>query len=132
MRCPGLLRNLVALIGSGLILLQPARGENSPLPHRGRGQGEGATGNGRFHKEVTTNRFSFNDYLLAPIRVHLLASKDSPTIQTTLTDKDITRILGKMNGVWRQAGLHFYLESLVREEANVQEVSPQAEGQSSR
>jgi hypothetical protein len=70
--------------------------------------------------ETQTNRFSFNDYLLVPIRVHLLMAKDSPAIQTTLTESDITRILGKMNRVWAQAGLHFYLESLVSEEANVQ------------
>ena len=39
-------------------------------------------------------------------------------IQTTLAQDDITRILGKLNAVWSQAGLHFYLESLVSEEAN--------------
>ncbi len=108
MHCPRFLRHLPALTGGGLILVQSARGQAS------------------------TNQFSFNDYLLAPLRVHLLSAKDSPAIQTTLTEKDITRILGKMNGVWAQAGLHFYLESLVREEANVQEVSPQSGETSSR
>ncbi|PYI87701.1 MAG: hypothetical protein DME26_05335, partial [Verrucomicrobia bacterium] len=101
MHWPGLFLRLAALSGGGLIFLQSARGQ------------------------VSTNPFSFNDYLLAPVRVHLLSAKDSPAIQTTLTEKDITRIFGKMNGVWAQAGLHFYLESLVREEVNVQEVSPQ-------
>src|SRR6266571_7054947 len=94
------LAKLIALAGIGLILVQPAFGQGS------------------------TNRFSFEDYLLAPVRVHLLSAKDSPAIQTTLTETDITRILGKLNGVWAQAGLHFYLESLVREEAV--EVSGQA------
>src|SRR5438034_8583953 len=101
MHCFGFFLNLVALAGSGLIFVQSACGQ------------------------VSTNPFSFNDYLLAPVRIHLLSAKDSPAIQTTLTEKDITRILGKMNGVWAKAGLHFYLESLVREEANVPEVSPQ-------
>ena len=61
--------------------------------------------------------FPFSDYLVAPLRVHLLSAKAAPAIHTTLEEKDITRILGKVNGVWAQAGLHFYLESLVREEA---------------
>lgn len=101
MHCARFLPKLTALAGSGLICFLSARGQAS------------------------TNRFSFNDYLLVPVRVHLLLAKDSPAIETTLTEDDITRILGKMNGVWAQAGLHFYLESLVREEANVQEISPQ-------
>ncbi len=85
---------LIAMAGSGLMFVQVAHGQ-SP-----------------------TNGFSFQEYLLAPVRVHLLSAKDSPAIQTTLMESDITRILGKLNGVWSQAGLHFYLESLVREEAN--------------
>lgn len=98
MHRPGFLLELIALAGSGLFLVEAARGQAS------------------------TNQFSFNDYLLAPVRVHLLSARDSPAIQTTLTEKDITRILEKMNGVWAQAGLHVYLESLVREEANLQEI----------
>ena len=62
-------------------------------------------------------QFSFENYLVAPLRVHLLSAKDVPAVHTTLTEQDITRILGKINGVWAQAGVHFYLESLVSEEA---------------
>ena len=58
-----------------------------------------------------------DDRLLVPLRVHLLAAKGVPEITTTLTDKDVTRILHKINLVWAPAGLHFYLESLVTEEA---------------
>lgn len=94
----GILLALVALAGNGESLVQSAPGQ------------------------AARNQFPFSDYLLAPVRVHLLSAKDSPAIQTTLVEKDITRILEKMNGVWAQAGLHFYLESLVREEANDQEV----------
>src|SRR2546425_878282 len=57
------------------------------------------------------------DYLLAPLRVHCLSAKDAPEITTTLNAKDVTRILAKMNRVWAQAGLHWYLESLVNEAA---------------
>src|SRR3989442_12904581 len=90
---------LIALAGGGLIFVQSARGQ------------------------AATNRFSFKEYLLAPVRVHLLLAKDSPAIQTTLMESDITRILGKLNGVWAQAGLHLYIESLVREEAKQQELN---------
>src|SRR5207248_1167101 len=69
------------------------------------------------HGQLKNSDFGFADYLLAPVRVHLLSARDSAAIQTTLTAEDINRILGKLNGVWAQAGLHFYLESLVREEA---------------
>lgn len=66
--------------------------------------------------QALTNAFSFDEFLLVPVRVHLLAAKDSPSIQTTLTETDIARIWKKVNGVWAQAGMHFYIESLVREE----------------
>ena len=59
----------------------------------------------------------FDEWLIAPVRVHLLSSKNSPALHTTLVEEDITRILRKMNRVWAQAGIHFRLESLVREEA---------------
>ncbi len=89
----GFFPELIALAGSGLIFAQSAPGQAS------------------------TNQFQFNDYLLVPVRVHLLAAKDSPAIQTTLTEGDITRILKKVNGVWAQAGLCFYRESLLNGEA---------------
>ena len=82
--------------------------------------------------QTRPNGFSFDDFLLAPLRVHLLSAKDSPAIQTTLTEQDITRILKKVNGVWSQAGLHFYLESLVREEAIHQELYAQLGEQADR
>ncbi len=75
--------------------------------------------------QTSTNRFAFEEFLLVPVRVHLLAAKDSPAIQTTLTETDITRIWKKVNGVWSQAGLHFYIESLVKEEADHQKTDPQ-------
>jgi len=71
--------------------------------------------------QVPGNAFAFGDYLVMPVRVHLLSAKQCDAIQTTLLETDITRILAKVNGVWAQAGLHFYLESAVREEASHQE-----------
>ena len=63
---------------------------------------------------VATN---LNEYLLAPLRIHLLSAPDRPAVTTTLTATDVARILLKINRVWAQAGMNFYLESLLNEEA---------------
>jgi len=89
---------LLVLAGSELIFVQSALGQ------------------------APGNVFAFGDYLVAPVRVHLLSAKEGDAIQTTLLETDITRILGKVNGVWAQAGLHFYLESVVCEEASHPEI----------
>ena len=91
------LPGLMAVVGTALIFVEPA------------------------FAQPPGNALAFGDYLVAPVRVHLLAAKQCDTIQTTLLETDITRILGKVNGVWAQAGLHFFLESVVREEASHQE-----------
>lgn len=62
--------------------------------------------------QESTNGFAFPDFLLAPVRVHLLTATNEPAIHTTLTSNDVTRIFGKLNRVWAQAGIAFYLESL--------------------
>jgi len=79
---------------------------------------------GSLAKAGSTNQpvFTFDEYLLAPLRIHLLSATNAPAIQTTLTDSDIARILKKINGIWSQAGICFWLESLVREEAAHQEI----------
>ena len=77
----GFVSGLVVVMASGFIFAQPVCGQASK------------------------NQLQFNDYLLAPVRIHLLSAKDSPAIQTTLTESDITRILAKINGVWAQARL---------------------------
>ncbi|MEN9576338.1 MAG: hypothetical protein RL514_4193 [Verrucomicrobiota bacterium] len=64
------------------------------------------------HAQETTNGFALADFLLAPLRVHLLTATNEPAVHTTLTTNDVTRILGKVNRVWAQAGITFYLESL--------------------
>ena len=61
--------------------------------------------------------FAPDEWLIAPLRVHLLSSKETPALQTTLTEQDIARIRGKMNKVWAQAGIQLRLESIVREDA---------------
>ena len=71
--------------------------------------------------QEATIQFGFDDFLLVPLRVHLLSAKGASNAATTLTEKDIARILPKMNRVWAQAGVHFYIESLLKEEAAGQE-----------
>ncbi len=60
--------------------------------------------------------FSFDDTLVAPLRVHLLVSKSEPALCTTLAETDIRRIVGKVNKVWGQAGICFAVESIISEE----------------
>ncbi|MBM3877339.1 MAG: hypothetical protein FJ386_11535, partial [Verrucomicrobia bacterium] len=65
----------------------------------------------------STNNFGFADFLLVPLRFHLLTATNAPDVHTTLTTNDIARILPKMNRIWAQAGVHFYIESLRLEPA---------------
>jgi hypothetical protein len=72
--------------------------------------------------------FKFEDYLIAPLRVHLLASPSQPALCTTLAKADIERIMGKVNRVWSQAGICFYVESVLTEEPRALErAEPPAE-----
>lgn len=56
-------------------------------------------------------------FLLVPLNVHILSCKDRPDVDCKLTDSDIARIVGKINGVWDKAGIHFCLDSVQHEEA---------------
>ncbi len=60
----------------------------------------------------------FQDFLLVPLRIHLLSSASDISLHTTLTHPNLTRILGKMNRVWGQAGVHFYVETIITESAS--------------
>jgi hypothetical protein len=55
-------------------------------------------------------------FVIVPLRVHVLAG-DAPEVECKLADADVSRILGKVNRVWSVAGVHFGLESIVREPA---------------
>lgn len=61
------------------------------------------------------------DFLVIPLRVHILTAENLPEVDCKLDDDDVKRILGKVNGVWRAAGIHFGLESIVREPAAKQD-----------
>lgn len=59
----------------------------------------------------------FDQFLVIPLRVHVLTADDLPEVNCALTDADVRRIVGKVNGIWNKAGIHFGLESTVREPA---------------
>jgi hypothetical protein len=60
---------------------------------------------------------AFEEFVVVPLRVHILSSSDLPDVNCGLTDADIHRVLGKVNGIWHQAGVHWVLDALVREPA---------------
>ncbi|MCE9519101.1 MAG: Matrixin [Verrucomicrobia bacterium] len=61
--------------------------------------------------------------IIVPVRVHLVQSKATPAMHTTMTEADVRRIFGKVNMVWSQADISFEIESIVRTEAAA--VSPE-------
>jgi hypothetical protein len=68
-------------------------------------------------EEPALPQVSFAEYLIAPLRIHLLSSETQPELHTTLQETDIRRVLGKMNRVWSQAGIGFIIERIVHEPA---------------
>ncbi len=63
--------------------------------------------------EVTASP-PFEAFLVIPLRVHVLTADDFPEVACKLRDDDVTRILGKVNGIWNKAGIHWGLDALVR------------------
>ena len=58
-----------------------------------------------------------DEFFVVPLRVHILTSIDVEELNCTLSDEDVGRILKKANGVWRVAGVHWGLETIIREPA---------------
>jgi len=67
--------------------------------------------------EIRAPQPEFKEYLVAPVRVHLLVTKGELNLTTTLGEKDITRIFGKVNRIWGHAGIHLPVEQLIKETA---------------
>lgn len=67
--------------------------------------------------EIKAPQPEFKEYLVAPVRVHLLVTKGELNLTTTLEEKDITRIFGKVNRIWGHAGIHLPVEQLIKEPA---------------
>ena len=60
---------------------------------------------------------AFEEFVVVPLRVHVLASADLPDVNCGLADSDLARIVGKVNAIWHQAGVHWRLDGLIREPA---------------
>lgn len=58
-----------------------------------------------------------DQFLVIPLRVHLLSSKDLAEINCKLSDDDVKRIVRKVNGIWHKAGIHWGVETVRREPA---------------
>ncbi len=61
---------------------------------------------------LTSDRF-----LIIPLRAHVLTAPDLELADCKLKDAEVTRIAGKLNTIWNKAGIHFGLESIIREPA---------------
>jgi hypothetical protein len=60
----------------------------------------------------------YDEFIVIPLRIHVLTATDLPEIDCKLSDDDVRRIVGKVNRVvWQQAGIHFGIESIRREPA---------------
>jgi hypothetical protein len=57
----------------------------------------------------------YGEFRIVPVRVHLLRDSETAAAVTRLTEKDITRIFMKANGIWQAAGVHLWVESIVTE-----------------
>jgi len=60
---------------------------------------------------------SYDEFLVIPLRVHVLSATDLPEVNCLLSDADVRRIVGKVNGIWHKAGIHWGLETPIREPA---------------
>ena len=64
----------------------------------------------------------YEQFIVIPLRIHVLTASDLPEVDCKLSDDDVRRIVGKVNGViWHKAGIHFGLESIRRAPAERQD-----------
>ena len=58
-----------------------------------------------------------DQFLIVPLRCHVLTTPDLKLADCKLQDDDVRRIVGKLNRISTKAGIYFGLESIVREPA---------------
>jgi hypothetical protein len=61
--------------------------------------------------------FAYAEYLVIPVRVHLLQCKEADALHCRMKEQDVRRVFGKANRIWNKAGLALSLESIVAENA---------------
>src|SRR5579862_2658017 len=64
-----------------------------------------------------TRMFAFEDFLIVPVRVHRLQSKEAGALDCHLKAEDIRRVFSKANRIWNKAGLALAIESIKTETA---------------
>jgi hypothetical protein len=54
-------------------------------------------------------------FVIIPLRVHVLTSPDIDQADCKMTEADAARMVGNINAIWHKAGIHFGVESILRE-----------------
>jgi hypothetical protein len=57
------------------------------------------------------------EYVIIPIRVHVLTSNELAMANCRLSEADVARVAENINAIWHKAGIHFGVESALREPA---------------
>lgn len=64
-----------------------------------------------------TRRADPEQVVRLPIRFHLLTSPSSARLTTSRTEADARALVKRTNSIWRQAGIEWYIEDIIREES---------------
>ena len=60
---------------------------------------------------------AYDDFIVVPFRIHVLQSKTLESANCTITYVAVSKAAAGINAIWSKAGIHFGLESIIREEA---------------
>jgi hypothetical protein len=66
-----------------------------------------------------TRAFAYDEFLIVPVRVHLLRCEGDDALDCRLQEADVRRIFQKVNRIWNKAGIAPAIESIVTEPAVV-------------
>jgi hypothetical protein len=58
-----------------------------------------------------------DQFLIVPLRIHILKTPDLELANCKLQNGDVERVVGNLNAIWRKAGIVFGIESIVHEAA---------------
>jgi hypothetical protein len=57
----------------------------------------------------------YETFLIVPLRIHVLTSKELPQADCTITDHELARAVAEIQRIWDRAGIHFGVESIIHE-----------------
>jgi hypothetical protein len=66
---------------------------------------------------IATDAPAPDQFLIVPLRIHVLRTPDLDLANCELENADIERVVRSLNTIWRKAGIVFAIESIVREAA---------------